>query len=218
MAVDFAPYLTESNLYTSEAYQQPTVDYSTGYIAYPYQTAGPLQAPDSGPFLSMAQPPSPDPNATTPRQATFARSHSNTYDVIPNDASTAPQMATRYVSSSAFPDTPLSVDPSGLGGNDRQVSYANAYLHENHEGDTESLWDGSVSSPIYEPASEPTTPAASLAKQTPQVANPEMPLSPISPSDSHLVTAAPLHSPSPRKDAGPPRGQRRARTVAGSFH
>lgn len=220
MALDFAPYLANDD-YTGA---QPTVDYNSGYIAYPYPSAdaGPSRTSDPGPFLSMAQPPWPEPNASTPRQSAFARSQSNTYASIPEHDTPildAPHMASRYVSSSAFPDTPLSVDPSGLGGNDRHVSYANAFLNESGgDDDNESHWHESVGTPACEEskASEPTTPAASPAKQTPYAVNLDLPLSPLSPSNSHGNTAA-LDSPSPQKGAGPPRGQRRARTVAGSF-
>jgi hypothetical protein len=238
MAVDFAPYLTESNLYPAGAYHvdQPTVDYNTGYLSYSYQTpgAGPSRNADPGPFLSMAQPPSPDPNATTPRQSTFARNSSNTFDPNPevdenHQSSTpsmerVPRMSMRYVSSSAFPDTPLSVDPSGLGGNDRRVSYANAnpYGADDGTGSESETGAGARWSREADPSSADSqavkTPILALSPSVvPRIVPAEMPLSPISPVNSQDHDS--INSPSPQKPgAGPPRGQRRARTVAGSFH
>jgi len=178
------------------------IDYSSGYMSYPiYETSTPSQ---EGPFLYMPQDISPDP--TTPRQATFARNPSNIYQPTTSDEErrvSTTQRPTRYVSSSQFPETPLSVDPSGLG--DRRTSYANdgldAYDWANLSDEDDEEEEEEVVTIKKLEVPSPTKP----------------PLSPISDIDSNIQPLDVPVSVSPQKGV-PPRGQRRARTVAGSYH
>lgn len=207
MAVNLTPDLANSELYAMyndlPADHRPMIDYSSGYLSYPiYETSTPSQ---EGPFLYMPQDISPDP--TTPRQATFARNPSNIYQPTSSDEErrvSTTQGPTRYVSSSQFPETPLSVDPSGLGG-DRRASYANdgldAYDWANRSDDDDDDDEEGVVTTTKLEVPSPTKP----------------PLSPISDTDSNIQPLDVPVSVSPQK-AGPPRGQRRARTVAGSYH
>jgi len=205
MAVHLTPNL-ENPLYAMynnlPADHTPMVDYSSGYMSYPiYETSTPSQ---EGPFLYMPQDISPDP--TTPRQATFARNPSNIYQPTTSDEErrvSTTQGPTRYVSSSQFPETPLSVDPSGLG--DRRASYANdgldAYDWANRSDDDDEEEEEEVVTIKKLEVPSPTKP----------------PLSPISDIDSNIQPLDVPVSVSPQKGV-PPRGQRRARTVAGSYH
>jgi hypothetical protein len=216
MAVHLAPNLANPELYAMydnlPADHTPVIDYSSGYMSYPiYETSTPNPNPSQeGPFLYMPQDISPDP--TTPRQATFARNPSNIY--LPNSSEeerrvSTSQGPTRYVSSSQFPETPLSVDPSGLGG-DRRASYANdgldAYDWANRSDDDDDDNDEEeekvvVCEPKKLEIPSPTKP----------------PLSPISDIDSNIQPLDVPVSVSPTKGV-PPRGQRRARTVAAAYH
>jgi len=181
----------------------PMIDYSSGYISYPiYETT----SSQEGPFLYMPQDMSPDP--TTPRQATFARNPSNIYQPTPSEeeqrvSTSNTQVPTRYVSSSQFPETPLSVDPSGLGG-DRRASYAN-----------DSLDDYEWANRSDDEDDEEEEVATTKKLEVPSPTKP--PLSPISDIDSNIQPLDVPVSVSPQKGV-PPRGQRRARTVAGSHH
>jgi len=205
MAVHLTPNL-ENPLYAMynnlPADHTPMIDYSSGYMSYPiYETSTPSQ---EGPFLYMPQDISPDP--TTPRQATFARNPSNIYQPTTSDEErrvSTTQGPTRYVSSSQFPETPLSVDPSGLG--DRRTSYAkdglDAYDWANRSDDDDEEEEEEVVTTKKLEVPSPTKP----------------PLSPISDIDSNIQPLDVPVSVSPQKGV-PPRGQRRARTVAGSYH
>ena len=182
----------------------PMIDYSSGYISYPIYETTPSQ---EGPFLYMPQDISPD--LTTPRQATFARNPSNIYQPTTSQeerrvSTSTTQVPTRYVSSSQFPETPLSVDPSGLGGV-RRASYANDSLDDyewaNRSDDDDDEEEGDVAATKKLEIPSPT----------------KTPLSPISDIDSNIQPLDVPVSVSPQK-AVPPRGQRRARTVAGSYH
>jgi hypothetical protein len=211
MAVNLTPDLANSELYAMynnlPADHTPMIDYSSGYMSYPiYETSTPSQ---EGPFLYMPQDISPD--STTPRQATFARNSSNIYQPTSSDEErrvSTTQGPTRYVSSSQFPETPLSVDPSGLGG-DRRASYANhgldAYDWANRSDDEN------------EEKEEEEEVVTSTKLEVPSPTKP--PLSPISDIDSNIQPLDVPVSVSPQKGGtGPPRGQRRARTVGGSYH
>jgi hypothetical protein len=193
-------------------------DYSSGYMSYPiYETttaSGSASASESGPFLYMP-PTASSPDPTTPRQATFARNPSNIFQPSEDDqnrrVSTAKQVPTRYVSSSQFPETPLSVDPSGLGG--RRASYI--------EGDGLDAYDWANRSDEEDEDEEAVVPTMTTTTTTTaklEIPSPtKPPLSPISDIDSNIQPLDVPVSVSPQK-AGPPRGQRRARTVAGSYH
>jgi len=219
MAVHLTPDLANHEVYNMYSHDQtPLIDYSSGYMSYPIYD----NPQESGPFLYMPQPTSPNPDATTPRQSTFNRNSSNVYQSQPSEeerrVSTSNNGPTRYVSSSAFPETPLSVDPRGLGSN-RQASYANAGLDEYDWADPlpDQDQDGDGEGEVEEEEEKPSQ--AKLLAIPPPL---EMPLSPISPIDANIqIEATPpiVENASPQKQgAGPPRGQRRARTVAGSFH
>lgn len=209
MAVHLTPDLANPELYAMynnlPINETPLIDYSTGYMSYPiYETNPNPTSSQEGPFLYMPQDISPDP--TTPRQATFARNPSNIY--LPTEeerrVSNTNQVPTRYVSSSQFPDTPLSVDPSGLGG-DRRASYANHGL-DNYDWANRSDDDD-------DDEEEEVVPKQKLEVPSPT----KPPLSPISDIDSNIQPLDVPVSVSPQK-GGTPRGQRRARTVAGSYH
>lgn len=202
---------------------QPTVDYSAGYLNMPFFTdqgidqtlLEPSPQMESGPFLSVQQPLSPDPRDITPRQSHFAHNMLNTVDgvefghPITRIASSSslnqnPMLQSRYVSASAFPDTPLSVDPSGLGG-DRQTNYTPGGLEWQNDSETGVDLDGSQ---IKSGRTSPT--------------KLDMPLSPL---DEDNLSFTPSSVGSPTKPgagagAGPgaPKGNnRRARSVASSF-
>jgi hypothetical protein len=228
MAVHLTPDLANHEVYNMYSHDQtPLIDYSTGYMTYPIYDDN-IQ--ESGPFLYMPQPTSPNPDATTPRQSTFNRSSSNIYHpegqedssdrrVSTNNNNSGP---TRYVSSSAFPETPLSVDPRGLGsGSNRQASYANAGLDEYDWADPLPD-DNQDRDQGGEREEEKSNQAKLLSIPVPPPLEMNLPLSPISPIDSNIQIEVPapiIENASPQKPgAGPPRGQRRARTVAGSFH
>jgi len=225
MAVHLTPDLGNPNLYPMynnlPLDQTPMIDYSSGYMSYPiYEPATPLSNPnqESGPFLYMPQPPSPDP--TTPRASTFARNPSNIYNpgadedrrVSNSSTSTSAQIPARYVSNSQFPETPLSVDPRGLG--NRRTSYVNAAADEEELDDYD--WAAQEESDQEEKEKEEVVAVKKLEVPNTLTSPTKPPLSPISPLDSNIqpVLDVPV-SVSPQK--GPPRGQRRARTVAGSY-
>jgi hypothetical protein len=234
MAVHLTPDLANHEVYNMYSHDQtPLIDYSTGYMSYPIYDNN-IQ--ESGPFLYMPQPTSPNPDATTPRQSTFNRSSSNIYHPEGHEDSGDRRVSTsnnnsgptRYVSSSAFPETPLSVDPRGLGsGSNRQASYANAGLDEydwadplpdrddNQDQDQGQGGEGEEEKPNQ-------AKLLSIPVPPPLEMNLPLPLSPISPIDSNIQIEVPapiVENTSPQKQgAGPQRGQRRARTVAGSFH
>jgi hypothetical protein len=207
--------------------QTPTIDYGTGYMTYPYYS---LPQQSEGPLLYTPQESSSD--LTTPRQATFARNSSNTflhpgYESDPQErrvSTSSTTQPTRSVSYSAFPETPLSVDPSGLGG-DRRISYSIAGL-DNYEWAEPSLGSSDDQSQSQSQSQteekgtnglvDPTVSIMKLQFSSPVKSAPvDMPLSPISPVDN---IPNPVSEPSSPQKSGPPRGQRRARTVAGSFH
>lgn len=194
----------------------PMVDYDAGYLSMPYYTTeevaptpppnGSANLSESGPFLSVQQPMSPDPNATTPRQSTFAHNAINTTNTG-QSLNTTPSIdagsvfdqapAPRFVSASAFPDTPLSVDPSGLGGLDRRISYANAGLDWCDDNANEAQAQGNDQD--------------SVKLEHPSPVKLDIPTSPSPHSQSRSNASSPTKSPHP------PRGARRARSVAAAF-
>lgn len=170
-----------------------------------------------GPFLSVQQPASPDLNAITPRQAHFAHHTPNLnlplyhnddedggdlqgqgYSSLSNEnGSGLGPVNSRYVSGSAFPDTPLSVDPSGLGGLDRRISYAN-------NANTRLDWPDDVDDEIKnEPTGSPMK--SSLGG---------MPFTPLSPSNQPPDGS---RSPGTHIKSPVPRPGRRARSVASAY-
>lgn len=254
MAVELVPEIgmTPHLQYPAQGYMadtlQPTVDYSAGYLDMPYYTTQPTPGPypgteaeyDSGPFLSVQQPMSPDPNAITPRQSHFAQNTSPNLDYESSSsgagsgagtgAGDGPSSSTglahsqpltsRYVSASAFPDTPLSVDPSGLGGLDRRISYANAGgldWHSAHDSVPDHDHDRED-----EDEDEGDEVSRVIKMELPSPSKPDMPLSPSSaPShpgsaegaggSSFSAASSPVKSPAPRPG-------RRARSVASAFN
>jgi hypothetical protein len=242
MAVQILPNLNMTPFdFSHDGYMadalQPSVDYGSGYLNMPFY----IQQPDyeytaghhingdassGGPFLSVQQPASPDMNSITPRQAHFAHHTPNLNTVLYNNEDEAQSQRhtsssygigngngngnehslinSRYVSGSAFPDTPLSVDPSGLGSLDRRISYANnARLDwpDDVDDQDQDSGNGAGNGGITETKVEKTSPT----KQT-------LPLSPLSPSNQHPVSAS-----SPAIKSPIPRPGRRARSVASAF-
>lgn len=173
---------------------------------------------NGGPFLSVQQPASPDMNAITPRRAHFAHHTSDSNLNVPlyeddnqsqravsnSNSNSNGKVNLRYVSASAFPDTPLSVDPSGLGGLDRRISYANANSARLDWPDDvdDSNGNGEQDGVIKAELSSPTKTNNGLA----------IPLSPLSPSN-----LAPTEASSPKIKSPVPRPGRRARSVASAF-
>lgn len=234
MAVQLVPEIGMTPFdFTNEGYMtdalQPTIDYDAGYLNMPFYTQQPSLQPspqlESGPFLSVQQPMSPDPRDITPRQSHFAQNMVNTLDDtsgavdfsrVASTSNNNPVMTSRYVSASAFPDTPLSVDPSGLGGLDRRISYAAGDLEWQNDTDTDTDTDTDYEAVSH---SHHSNDEVNVKSERPSPTKLDLPLSPSETNDfepGSSTTSSSASSPSkpgvPRVGAG-----RRARSVASSF-